>query len=378
MNLGFSRKRLFALVAKEFIQVLRDRLTFAMLVGIPVMQITLFGFAINTDPHHLPMAVLVEDHSPFARSLVAALEATDYFTIAYLPRTEAGADLLMARNQAQFILRIPPDFGRDLVRGADPSIEVEADATDPVATVNAEAALVHLNQTALGHDLTGPLAALAPANPPFSFVIYNRYNPEGRSQDNIVPGLIGTILTMTLVMMTAVAMTRERERGTLESLLATTARPIEVMLAKIAPFIVIGYLQVAVILIAAELLFSVPFRGSLLTLSSALVVFIVANLAMGFTFSTLARSQLQAMQMSVFYFLPSMLLSGFLFPFRGMPEWAQAIGDVLPLTHALRIVRGVMLKGNGWPAIWPDVWPMLLFMIAATVLALARYRQTLD
>lgn len=378
MSVNFSRRRLFALVAKEFTQVLRDRLTFAMLVGVPVMQIMLFGYAINTDPHNLPMAVLVEDNSPFARSIVAALQASAYFRLDYRPRTEAQADLLMARNQAQFILRIPPDFGRELVRGTNPAVEIDADATDPVATANAEAALIHLNQTALDEDLTGPLAPLAPRAAPFTFVIHNKYNPEARSQDNIVPGLIGTILTMTLVMMTAVAMTRERERGTLESLLATTARPIEVMLGKIAPFVVIGYLQVAVILTAAKFLFDVPFQGSLATLSGALIIFIVTNLAMGFTFSTLAKSQLQAMQMGVFYFLPSMLLSGFLFPFRGMPRWAQTIGTVLPLTHALRIVRGVMLKGNGWVAIWPDVWPMLLFMIAVTILALTRYRQTLD
>jgi ABC-2 type transport system permease protein len=378
MSTGFSRHRLFALLAKEFVQVLRDKLTFAMLVGIPVMQIVLFGYAINTDPHNLPMAVLVEDNSPYSRSIVAALEATDYFQITALPRSEAEADSLMASNQAQFILHIPPNFGRDLVRGTDPVVEVDADATDPVATANAEAAIAYLNQTALQHDLVGPLAGLAPRPPPFSFVVHNRYNPEARSADNIVPGLIGTILTMTLVMMTAIAMTKERERGTLESLLATTARPVEVMLGKIAPYVVIGYLQVAVILVAAKLLFDVPFEGSLFTLSAALVVFIVCNLALGFTFSTLAKSQVQAMQMGMFYFLPSLLLSGFLFPFRGMPGWAQALGSVLPLTHALRITRGVMLKGNGWAAIWPDIWPMLLFMVAAMALALTRYRQTLD
>jgi ABC-2 type transport system permease protein len=378
MSARFSPRRLYALVVKETVQVLRDRLTFAMLVGIPVMQIILFGYAINTDPHNLPMAVLVEDNSPYARDITSALQATGYFDMAYLPPTEAEADQMMARNQVQFILRIPAGFGRDLVRGTKPQVEVDADATDPVATANAEAAILFLNQTALNHDLTGPLAGLVPRPPAFTFVIHNLYNPEGRSQDNIVPGLIGIILTMTLVMMTAVAMTRERERGTLENLLATPARPVEVMLGKIAPYVVIGYIQVAVILIAAKLLFNVPFEGSLFTLSIALVVFIITNLAIGFTFSTLAKSQVQAMQMGMFYFMPSMLLSGFLFPFRGMPAWAQAIGSVLPLTHALRITRGVMLKGNGWPAIWPDIWPMLLFMIVAIATALARYRQTLD
>lgn len=378
MSARFSRHRLAALLAKEFVQVFRDRLTFAMLVGVPVIQIMLFGYAINTDPHNLPMAVLVEDQSPYARSIVAALEATGYFRITERYRTERTASAAMARGAVQFILRIPPDFSRALLRGEKPGIEVEADATDPVATANAEAAIAHLNQTALRHDLVGPLAGLVQTAPPFSFIIHNRYNPEGRSQDNVVPGLIATILTMTLVMMTSVAMTRERERGTLENLLATTARPVEVMLGKIAPYVVIGYVQVGVILVFAELLFAVPFEGSLLTLSLALIAFIAANLAVGFTFSTLARSQIQAMQMGIFYFLPSMLLSGFLFPFRGMPEWAQAFGFLLPMTHAIRIVRGVMLKGNGWAEIWPDIWPLLLFMLAAMAVALTRYRQTLD
>jgi ABC-2 type transport system permease protein len=325
MSRFFSLKRLKAMLIKEFIQSFRDRLTFAMMVGIPVMQLVLFGYAINSDPKHLPMAVMSSDPGPYSRSLLTALENSDYFRIAALPRSEDEADRMITRGDVQFVLHIPADFSRKLVRGERPVVLMEADATDPVATANAIAAVTQLNRTALQHDLTGPLQRLAQAPPPFEIRVHNRYNPEGITDYNIVPGLIGTILTMTLVMMTAIAVTRERERGTMENLLATPARPVEVMLGKIAPYIVIGYIQVGVILVAAKLLFDVPMLGSLALLSLALVLFIAANLAVGFTFSTLAKSQLQAMQMGVFFFLPSMLLSGFLFPFRGMPGWAQAL-----------------------------------------------------
>jgi len=378
MKRRFSLTRLRALLAKEFIQALRDRLTFAMLVGIPVIQLVLFGFAINADPRGLPIAIVSADESMFSRSIVAALQNTDYFRIEAQPATEAEADRLIARGEVQFVIFIPADFGRRLVRGERPAMLIEADATDPVATANALAAVTQLNQGALRHDLTGPLAGLVNGLPPFEIRVHNLYNPEGITEYNIVPGLIGTILTMTLVMMTAIAMTRERERGTMESLLATPARPLEVMIGKITPFIVIGYLQVGVILAAAKLVFGVPMLGSLLLLSLALVLFIAANLAVGFTFSILARSQLQAMQMGVFFFLPSMLLSGFLFPFRGMPGWAQTIGEILPLTHMLRIARGILLKGNGLADIQGDLWPMLAFMAVVSAVALRRYRQTLD
>jgi ABC-2 type transport system permease protein len=366
------------MLIKEFIQSFRDRLTFAMMVGIPVMQLILFGYAINSDPKSLPIAVVTADPSVFTRSILSALKNTDYFRIIATPKTEADADRLITQGEVQFVLYIPPDFSRKLVRGERPVMLLEADATDPVATVNAIAAVEQLNQTALQHDLTGPLAQLAQRPTPFEIRVHNRYNPEGTTEFNIVPGLIGTILTMTLVMMTAIAVTRERERGTMENLLATPARPIEVMLGKIAPYIVIGYIQVGVILMMARFLFGVPMLGSLALLSLAIVLFIAANLAVGFTFSTLAHSQLQAMQMGVFFFLPSMLLSGFLFPFRGMPSWAQAIGELLPLTHMLRIVRGILLKGSDYADIQPDLWPMLVFTIVVSVIALRRYRQTLD
>lgn len=378
MTLPLSASRLRALVWKEFIQAFRDRLTFAMMVGVPVLQLTLFGYAINSDPRSLPAAVMSADNSMFSRSIVSALQNSDYFRIVAQPPTEADADRMMARGEVQFIIFIPVDFGRKIVRGERPAMLIEADATDPIATANAVAAVTRLEQSALQHDLAGPLARFEERSPPFEIRVHNRYNPEGVTEFNIVPGLIGTILTMTLVMMTAIAVTREHERGTMESLLATPARPLEVMLGKIAPYIVIGYIQVGVILVAANILFDVPMIGSLALLSLSLLLFIAANLAVGFTFSTLAQSQLQAMQMGVFYFLPSILLSGFLFPFRGMPGWAQAIGELLPLTHMLRIVRGILLKGSSLADIQANLWPMLAFMLVVSIIALRRYRQTLD
>ena len=373
-----SWRRFGAVLIKEFIQMRRDRMTFAMLIGIPLIQLTLFGYAINTDPKHLPTALLIADRGVFARSLVQALENSGYFEVTRQVASEAEAAELLARGDVQFVLSIPEDFGRELLRGHRPAVLVEADATDPVATGNALAALAALNRTALAHDLKGPLAALNGDEPAFDLRVHRRYNPEGATEYNIVPGLIGTILTMTMVMMTAIAVTRERERGTMENLLSMPVRPFEVMLGKIVPFVVVGYFQVVVILVAGRLLFGVPVLGSLWLLSLALILFIAANLAVGFTFSTMAENQLQAMQMTFFFFLPSLLLSGFLFPFRGMPEWAQVVGSIFPLTHFLRIVRGILLKGNGWSEITPELWPIALFMVAAGAIALNRYRETLD
>ena len=374
----FSVARTWAVFIKEFQQMLRDRLTFAMAVGVPVMQLILFGYAINTDPKGLPTAIVSADAGPMARSLVTALQNTGYFKIVSQGTSQREADALLAGGDVQFMIVIPPDFSRDLVRGQKPAVLVAVDATDPSASGNAIAALGQMGSQALVHDLKGPLRHLNAGSPPFELRIHRRYNPEGLSRYNIVPGLIGTILTMTMVMLTSLAMTRERERGTMENLLATPVRPFEVMVGKILPYVVMGYVQLAVILGAAYLLFQVPMLGSFALLMGMIGVFIVANLAVGFTFSTIARNQLQAMQMTFFFFLPSMLLSGFMFPFRGMPEWAQAIGEVLPLTHFLRIVRGIMLKGAEASQLWGDLWPMLLFMTVAGVVALKRYRQTLD
>jgi ABC-2 type transport system permease protein len=375
---SFSLGRCRAVLVKEFIQMFRDRLTFAMMVGVPIMQLLLFGYAINADPRGLPTALVIGDNGVYARSIVRALENTTYFKVVAWPRNAEEAETLIARGEVQFVVDIPTDFGRRLERGERPALLVEADATDPVATGNALGSLGQLERTALRNDLTGPLQSLSPGTTPFEVRVHRRYNPEGATEFNIVPGLMGTILTMTLAMMTAAAVTREIERGTMENLLATPVRPLEVMLGKIVPYVFVGLVQVTVILLTAVYLFHVPVAGSLALLAACVFVFIAANLAVGFTFSTLARNQMQATQMSMFFFLPSMLLSGFIYPFRGMPVWAQVIGEALPLTHFLRIVRGILLKGNAWPDVVPHLWPLLLFVVIASAVALRRYRQTLD
>jgi len=374
----FRWARMWAVFVKEFQQMLRDRLTFAMAVGVPIMQLVLFGYAINMDPKGLPTAVVAQDQGAMGRSLLAAMQNSGYFRIVQSGIAEAEADALMARGEVQFIVVIPGDFGARLVRGERPALLVAADATDPSASGNALAALQQLGTQALTRELRGPLASLQPRPLPFEMRLQRRYNPEGLSRYNIVPGLIGTILTMTMVMLTSLAMTRERERGTMENLLATPVRPLEVMLGKILPYVLIGYLQLLLILLAAWLLFEVPMVGSFGLLMAMIGVFMLANLGVGFTFSTLARNQLQALQMTFFFFLPSMLLSGFMFPFRGMPGWAQSLGEVLPLTHFLRIVRGIMLKGSGAAELLPELWPMLAFLFVAALVALKRYRLTLD
>ncbi|MES3001055.1 MAG: ABC transporter permease [Pseudomonadota bacterium] len=374
----FSFQRMVAIFIKEFQQMMRDRLTFGMAVGVPILQLVLFGYAINTDPRGLPTALVAADTGPLAGSIVASLQNTGYFRIVHQGTSEDEAEKLIESGAVQFLVVIPPQFSRRLVRGEHPQLLVAVDATDPSASGNAIAALNAATAQALQPDLTGPLRHLQSTPAPYEVVIHRRYNPEGLSRYNIVPGLIGTILTMTMVMLTSLAMTRERERGTMENLLATPVLPAEVMAGKILPYVVIGYIQLGVILGAASLLFEVPLEGSFVLLMSMIGVFIVANLGVGFTFSTLARNQLQAMQMTFFFFLPSMLLSGFMFPFRAMPQWAQWLGEVLPLTHFLRIVRGIMLKGNTIDLLWGELWPMLAFMLVAVVLALKRYRQTLD
>ena len=374
----FSWQRTLAVFIKEFQQMLRDRLTFAMAVGIPVLQLVLFGYAINTDAKGLPTAVVSSDASPMTRSFVAALQNTGYFRITHTGTREDEGEALIESGQAQFLVVIPPNFSQQLIRGEHPTILVTVDATDPSASGNAIAALNVVAAQALRHDMVGPLRSLQTQAAPFELRVHKRYNPEGLSRYNIVPGLIGTILTMTMVMLTGLGMTRERERGTMENLLATPVRPLEVMLGKILPYVVIGYIQLSVIMGAAFLLFEVPMVGSFALLMAMIGLFIVANLAVGFTFSTVARNQLQAMQMTFFFFLPSILLSGFMFPFRAMPVWAQWIGEVLPLTHFLRIVRGILLKGNTASQLLPELWPMLAFLFVAGVIALKRYRQTLD
>jgi ABC-2 type transport system permease protein len=374
----FSPARFWAMVVKEFVQMRRDRLTFAMMVGIPLLQLILFGYAINSDPRHLPTAVILADNGREGRTLLHAIQNTTYFDFVQQFKTEAEGHEALARGDVQFVINIPENFTRDLLRGDRPSILVEADATDPGTTSNAIGSLNVLLNTALQNDLKGPLAFLAGTPGPIDLRVHALYNPEAITQYNIVPGLIGVVLTMTMVMITALAITRERESGTMENLLSMPVRPLEVLIGKIIPYILVGYIQIGLILVAAHFLFRVPMAGSLPFLLLITFVFIVANLAMGVTFSTVAENQRQAIQMGFFFFLPNILLSGFAFSFRGMPDWAQAIGELLPLTHFLRIVRGILLKGNGLAEVAPEIWPIALFTVVALAIGVKRYRQTLD
>lgn len=375
--MGFLH-RLLAMVYKEALQLRRDRLTFAMMFGIPIMQLVLFGFAINNDPKGLPTAVLASDHSAITRSLISTIGNTGYFSFTNAVSTEKEADELLQRGAVQFIITIPGDFTRKLIRRERAQIVIEADATDPATTSGALATVDQAISQTLNREFTGPLALYRTGENSAEVLLHRRYNPESITRYNVVPGLLGIILTMTMVMMTALAVTRERERGTMENLLAMPVRPIEVMVGKIAPYIIIGAIQVSVVLIAAKILFGVPFVGSFTLFGIATLLFITVNLALGFTFSTISQNQLQAVQMSFFFLMPSILLSGFAFPFRGMPEWAQAIGEALPVTHFLRIVRGLMLKGASFEQIASEVAVLLLMLVIVSVVAISRYRVTLD
>jgi ABC-2 type transport system permease protein len=377
-GIRFSPARWWSIVLKEFLQLRRDRLTFAMIIAIPIVQTSLFGFAINTDPKYLPTAVIGVDQSEFTRSFVAAMRNSEYFDIdASLP-DERSARAALAQGEVMFVLNIPADFTRRLLRGERPALVLEADASDPQATSVAIAAAGQLAAAVAKKDLVGPLASLAAAAPPFELQTHSLYNPEAISQYNIVPGLLGVILTMTMVLMTGLAMTRERERGTMENLLATPVMPIEVISGKILPYVAIGLIQSSIILAASRWVFHVPFVGSVGAIFLGALLFIAATLTVGITLSSLAQNQLQAMQLTMFYFLPNILLSGFMFPFRGMPLWAQYLGNVLPLTHFNRIARGILLKGSGWADLWPNVWPILLFTAVLMVIAVRFYRRTLD
>ena len=375
---GFNLDRVAAVMIKEFKQLTRDRLTYAMMLGLPVIQLLLFGYAINTEPRHLPTAVLVQEDSVFARSVVSALRNSDYFDLAAQARSPAELDEMIRQGRVQFAVTIPGDFTRRVARGDHAQILVEADATDPSATGGAVAALAALPTQALVHDLKGALQPRGQGAPPFDVVVHARYNPEAITAYNIVPGLLGVILSLTLVMMTALSVTRETERGTMESLLATPVEPLEVMAGKLAPYVGIGLVQTVIILILARFLFGVPMEGGWVGLSLGVGLFIVGSLALGFLISTVARSQLQAMQMSFFYIFPSILLSGFMFPFRGMPAWAQVLGEIIPVTHFLRVVRGALLKGQDLGDMWRELLALAAFVCVVTALAMARYRRTLD
>lgn len=366
----FSIARVSAVLMKEFIQMRRDRLTFGMMVGIPIVQLLLFGYAINTDPRNLPTLVEMGDTGPASRAVVQAMETSRYFGIRGTATREEAEDALRS-GEAVFVLSIPPGFERDVARGEQPQVLLDTDASDPVAAGAGAGAIPQIVREAL--------APYAPPTPPaVEAVVHRRYNAAGRTAVNIVPGLLGIILTMTMVLMTSIAITRETERGTLETLLTTPARPLEVMVGKIAPYIFVGFIQVSVMLLGARFLFGVPFSGNPLAFLTAVSLFILVNLAIGFLFSTLAKTQMQAMQMTFFMFLPSILLSGFMFPFYAMPAWAQTIGQVLPTTHFIRAVRVVMLKEGGFADVWMDLWPLAVIFLVVASLALKRYRRTLD
>jgi ABC-2 type transport system permease protein len=367
-------RRSYAMLVKEFIQLKRDRISFAMIIMIPLIQLLLFGYAINTNPRHLPTAVLLQENSDVGRSILRALENTLYFKVTHVVREEAEFDRLIANGTVLFAIEIPANFERALRRGDRPAILVASDATDPVAAGSAIAALNGVLQSALRYDHGIPEVAQAP----FEFRIHARYNPAAETSLNIVPGLIGTILTMTMLIFTALSVTREIERGTMESLLSMPIRPVEIMLGKIVPYIMVGFIQVGLILGFGILLFGVPLLGSLVLLTALSTLFITANLSIGYTFSTLAQNQLQAMQMSLMFFLPNILLSGFMFPFAGMPVWAQWIGEALPLTHYLRIVRGIMLKGTSFDDLYYDTAMLAGLMLFAMAVAVTRFRRTLD
>jgi ABC-2 type transport system permease protein len=378
MNTIFSFARLGALLTKEFIQMRRDRITFAMMLGVPLLQLVLFGYAINNDPKQLPAALVATSNDQYTRAMVSALEMTDYYRFDVVATSAEEAEAMMAKGDVLFVVTIPSDFRRRVDRSDKPRILVEADATDPSAASGAVSTLGTVASQALLREQGMDAVAAENAVHELEVVVHRRYNPEGISQYNIVPGLLGVILQMTLVMMTSIALTRETERGTMENLLAMPASPVEIMLGKVLPYLVVGAVQVVVVLAAAKLLFSVPFVGSLTLLSGAIFVFVMALVLLGYTISTVARTQMQAMQLTFFFFLPSILLSGFMFPYRGMPGWAQALGEILPLTHFLRITRAVMLKGADMAAIGTEVFALTLFVVVFAALALMRFRRTLD
>ena len=375
---ALSLRRFGAVLYKEFIQMRRDRITFGMMIGLPIVQLMLFGFAINADPRQLPTLVELNDNGPLTRAVIAGMQNSSYFDFRGPITGVAEGEDALRRGDANFVIVIPDGFERDVVRGQNPQILVAADASDPSATGGAVAALSGIVSTAIAETLTGPLAKPGAGASPFGVIVHREYNPEGRTSTNIVPGLLAIILSMTMVMITAVAIVKETERGTMEMLISTPVRPLEVMLGKILPYVFVGYVQTAVFLVAAMLVFAVPFEGSLWAFFLGFNLFIVVNLALGFLISTAARNQMQAMQLSFFTILPSILLSGFMFPFAGMPGWAQFIGTGVPATHFLKIVRKVMLKGGEVADVTGELWALVAILVVISGIAMLRYRQTLD
>lgn len=376
--LNLNINRLLAVMTKEFVQMLRDKTTLGMIIGIPLMQLMLFGFAINTNPHNLPTAIVNSDNTLVSRRILTSMENSTYFRFISPGSTEEEAHWLLKTGAVQFVVNFPNNFTRDLIRGLHPPLLLEADASDPAATSRAVAVFNDLAFLSLNEDLVGPLSSLKPQVPVYQPEVHAMYNPLAITAYNIVPGLLGVVLTMTMVVVTALIITRENERGTMETLLSTPLKPLEVMAGKLIPFVMVGFIQVLLILFMAKILFSVPTQGSILLLLVFSLPFIAANLSVGLTFSTLASNQLQAVQSAMFFFLPSILLSGFMFPFRGMPDWAQWVGNILPLSHYLIIVRGILLKGNGFFEVWQQEIPILLFTIVVLYIGFKRYKKTLD
>ncbi|MDP2120878.1 MAG: ABC transporter permease [Hoeflea sp.] len=378
MSAVFSFPRLMAIIIKESIQMRRDRITFAMMLGVPLMQLVLFGFAINNDPKGLPAALVTTSQDQYTRAMVSAMENTGYYRFDHVVASAEAADRLIKSGAVSFVVTIPSDFSRRVQRGDHPQILIEADATDPSVASGAISTLGTVAAQALLREQSAEAVAARQSTAALQVVVHRLYNPEGITQYNIVPGLLGVILQLTMVMMTSMALTRETERGTMENLLAMPASPLEIMLGKVLPFLVVGGVQVAVVLLAAKFLFSVPFVGSLTLLLASILVFVLALVLLGYAISTLARTQMQAMQLTFFFFLPSLLLSGFMFPYRGMPGWAQTLGEIFPLTHFLRIIRAVMLKGADLDGVASPLLALVFFVVAFMVLALARFRRTLD
>ena len=374
----FALARIKAVLLKEFVQMRRDRATFAMMVGVPIMQLIMFGFAINSDPRHLPTALIDRDHSSFSRSVIYAAENSTFMDITHRPASEAQAEKLMREGEVNFIFIIPENFARDLVRGDRPQVLLVADATDPSASSGAVNSMRQIVDLGIKRDLSGISSSLATTNDPVDVVLHKRYNPAGITQYNIIPGLLGIIIAMTMTMITAVAITREKERGTMENLLAMPIKPMEMMIGKVSPYVIIGYVQTCVVLIASEFVFDIPMAGSHFVLFAAVTIYIIVNLLIGFLFSTIAQTQMQALQMTFFLLLPQILLSGFLFPFLGMPRWAQMIGEALPATHFMRLTRGIMLKGADGVDLLSSFWPLGVIMIVVGSLAMIRYQTTLD
>lgn len=376
--MSFSLGRFMAVLAKEFIQMRRDHVTFAMMIGLPIMQLLLFGFIINSDARHLPTLIELNDNGPLVRAVISGMQVSDYFDIQGAVSGVGNGEAALREGRAAFVVVFPDGFERDVIRGLRPDVLVVADASDPSAVGGAVGALSGILQVAMAQTFSGPLASLAPSPAPFGVAVHRMYNPEGRTSTNIVPGLLAIILSMTLVMMTAVAIVKESERGTMEMLIATPVRPLEVMLGKILPYVFVGYVQTVVFLLTGLTVFGVPFEGSWLAFFLGFNLFIVVNLALGFLISALARSQMQAMQLSIFTILPSVLLSGFLFPFAAMPGWAQILGNVVPATHFLRVVRSVMLKGGDVVDIAGPLWALVAILLVFSSIAILRYRRTLD